>query len=128
MAKQEPLPSPLDTVISRGKIGGKPKNEKQIVADEQSNKEPAHRSTQQVPKKGEPQNLKTSKSSSKKTEQEKATVQFTAYFTHQLHLKLKRFELEILERTGKKTDPNKILRQLTEKAKIEDILPFYTDE
>jgi hypothetical protein len=128
MPKQEPLPSPLDNIISRGKIGGKPKKERQIAADDQSNKEPVNKSTQRAPEKEEPQNLKTSKSSSKKTEQEKATVQFTAYFTQQLHLKLKRFELEILERTGKKTDPNKILRQLTEKAKIEDILPFYTDE
>jgi hypothetical protein len=57
--------------------------------------------------------------------QDKATLQFTAYFTPQLYAKLKRFELEILERTGRKTDPNKIIRQLVEKASIEDILPLY---
>jgi len=130
MAKQkQPFPNPLDNVLKTGKIGGGTQSTQPDPQPEQEEQTPEPQtplaSIQPAPALEEPDNLKTVNPSSQKASQDKATLQFTAYFPTQLYAKLKRFELEILERTGRKTDPNKILRQLVEKASIEDILPLY---
>jgi hypothetical protein len=123
---KQPFPNPLDNVLKTGKIGGgtptpQPDSQPELEQPPEPPIPPA--SIQPIPAK--PDTLKTENPSSQKAGQDKATLQFTAYFTPQLYAKLKRFELEILERTGRKTDPNKIIRQLVEKASIEDILPLY---
>jgi hypothetical protein len=131
MAKQkQPFPNPLDNVLKTGKIGGASSTSTQPDPQPEQEEQPPQSPTlpasvQPAPVPEEPDNLKTVNTSSQKVIQDKATLQFTAYFTTQLYAKLKRFELEILERTGRKTDPNKIIRQLVEKATIEDILPLY---
>ena len=126
MAKpKQPFPNPLDNVLKTGKIGGGTQTPQPDLQPEQelpSQPQTPPASVQPAP--ARPENLQTG-NPSQKASQDKATLQFTAYFPPQLYAKLKRFELEVLERTGRKTDPNKIIRQLVEKASIEDILPLY---
>jgi hypothetical protein len=58
----------------------------------------------------------------KKSEKEKARMQFTTYFTTEQYTKLQRLEIEYLERTGRKIDPNKILRKLVDQASIDNLI------
>ncbi len=58
----------------------------------------------------------------RKSEADRARLQLTTYFTIAQYTKLQDLEKEYLRLTGRKTDPNKILRKLVEKATIEDIL------
>jgi hypothetical protein len=121
--QKQPFPNPLENALKTGKIGG-------LSSSNKSEKEdPPARTDQPAPtQEKEPDNLKTVKHSQQKQEPEKATIQFSTYFTRSLYLKLKQFETEIFDRTGKKTDPNKIIRQLVEKASIDDILPLYEEK
>jgi hypothetical protein len=120
--QKQPFPNPLENALKTGKIGGLSSTNKPEKED------PPTKIEQPAPtQEKEPDNLKTVKPSQKQ-EPEKATIQFSTYFTRSLYLKLKQFETEIFDRTGKKTDPNKIIRQLVEKASIGDILPLYEEK